>query len=84
MGILQKKEIETVNVSSYHVLNHLGCWVSGLGFIAVGVAAVILFVLHIMQLTSLKKYLRQPGPHSSKDYHSRPTKVFWPMVRLSS
>jgi hypothetical protein len=57
-----------------------GCWISGLGFIAVAVAAMICFVLHVMQLNSLKKYLRQPGPHSSKDYHSPPTRVFWPMV----
>ena len=63
-----------------HPIHIIGCWISGLGFIAVAVAAMICFVLHVMQLNSLKKYLRQPGPHSSKDYHSRPTRVFWPMV----
>jgi len=57
-----------------------GCWITGFGFIAVSIAALIMFVLHVMQLSALKKYLRQPGPHSSKDYHSRPTRVFWPMV----
>ena len=57
---------------------------TGFGFIAIAVAAVILFVLHLMQLTNLKKYLRQPGPHSSKDYHSRPTRIFWPMVNKYS
>ena len=66
--------------SWYHLIHIIGCWISGLGFVAVAVAAMICFVLHVMQLNSLKKYLRQPGPHSSKDYHSRPTRVFWPMV----
>ena len=65
---------------SWSLTHILGCWISGLGFIAVAIAAMICFVLHVMQLNSLKKYLRQPGPHSSKDYHSRPTRVFWPMV----
>ena len=66
--------------SEWHLIHIIGCWISGLGFIAVAIAAMICFVLHVMQLNSLKKYLRQPGPHSSKDYHSRPTRVFWPMV----
>jgi len=51
------------------------------GFIPifVAVATVVLIVLHVIQLRSLKTFLRKPGPHSS-NYHDRPTHIFWRMV----
>ena len=57
----------------------LACNFIGFVPIFVAVATVVLIVLHIMQLRSLKAFLRKPGPHSS-DYHHRPTHIFWRMV----
>merc|ERR1711899_281274 len=55
------------------------CNFVGYAPILVAVATVVLIILHVMQLRSLKSFLRQPGPHSS-NYHHRPTHIFWRMV----
>jgi len=57
------------------------CFIVGLLPLFSALFIFILIVLHIWQLTSLKRYLRNPDiPHSSKDYHNRPTHIFWRMV----
>ena len=57
------------------------CFFVGLGPIGVAVATVTLIVLHLIQLRSLKSFLRQPGSHRSANYHGRPNHIFWRMVR---
>ncbi len=55
------------------------CYFAGVVPLLVGVAAIILFLLHAIQLRSLYAYLRKRTPHSS-EYHNRPTHIFWRMV----
>ncbi len=55
------------------------CYMMGYMPIFVAVATLVLIVLHVIQLRSLKAFLRKPGPHSSS-YHHRPTHIFWRMV----
>ena len=68
---------------TYSLLYVSACNVVGYAPILVAVATVVLIVLHIIQLRSLKSFLRRPGPHSS-NYHHRPTHIFWRMVRFIS
>eukprot|EP00093_Oithona_nana_P001728 01728.XXX_6355_9210_1 [CDS] Oithona nana genome sequencing. len=56
------------------------CNFVGFAPIAVALATAVLIVLHMMQLRSLKSFLRQPGPHQSSNYHQRPTHIFWRLV----
>ena len=56
------------------------CNFVGFAPIGVAVATAVLIVLHIMQLRSLKSFLRKPGSHRSNDYHHRPTHIFWRLV----
>lgn len=58
------------------------CIVVGVIPLIVALAAIVLITLHIVQLRSLKNYLRKPGPHSSKDFHNRPIHIFWRMVSI--
>ena len=69
-------ETEKKNLLSFSACNFVGFTP-----IFVAVATVVLIVLHVIQLRSLKTFLRKPGPHSS-NYHDRPTHIFWRMVRF--
>ena len=64
-----------------NLLSFSACNFVGFIPIFVAVATVVLIVLHVIQLRSLKTFLRKPGPHSS-NYHDRPTHIFWRMVRF--
>ena len=56
------------------------CHFVGFAPLLVAVATMILIVLHIIQLRSLKAYMKRPGHHSSADYHRQPTHIFWRIV----
>lgn len=55
------------------------CYIMGLTPIFVAVCALVMIVLHIMQLKSLKAFLSRPGPWRSADYE-RPPHIYWRMV----
>ncbi|TRY81014.1 hypothetical protein TCAL_15529 [Tigriopus californicus] len=55
------------------------CYLMGLAPIFVAVCALVMIVLHIMQLKSLRAFLSKPGPWRSADYE-RPPHIYWRMV----
>ncbi len=57
----------------------LACNIVGIVPLFVAGASLVLIALHMVQLRTLKAFLRQPGPHSSSD-HSRPPHIFWRLV----
>ncbi len=59
----------------------VACNVVGFLPIFVALSAVVLIVLHCLQLRSLYAFLSKPGPHSSS-HHNRPTQIFWRMVSV--
>ena len=49
--------------------------------ILVAVCAVVLIVLHLLQLRNLNSFIMERGPRHSKQYHNeRPPHIFWRMV----
>ena len=52
--------------------------------ILVAVCAVVLIVLHLLQLRSLSAFIVERGPRHHKQYHNeRPPHIFWRMVSSS-
>ena len=74
------KSTEIFFSSSIKSIYFSACNFVGFAPIAVALATAVLIVLHMMQLKSLKSFLRQPGPHQSSNYHQRPTHIFWRLV----
>ena len=49
--------------------------------ILVAVCAIVLIILHLLQLRSLNSFIMERGPRHSKQYHTeRPPHIFWRMV----
>eukprot|EP00095_Tigriopus_kingsejongensis_P011144 maker-scaffold534_size144770-snap-gene-0.37 protein:Tk11144 transcript:maker-scaffold534_size144770-snap-gene-0.37-mRNA-1 annotation:"hypothetical protein CGI_10017331" len=55
------------------------CHIVGFAPLFVAVSALLLIVLHIIQLRSLRVFLSKPGPWRSADYE-RPPHIYWRMV----